>query len=284
MNQIRAIEKRNEQELKQNLTNASWHDKYKESAYIYIGGLDLELSEGDIITAFSQYGEIVDIDLKRDEKGVSKGFCFLAYEDQRSTNLAVDNFNGIKLGDRNITVDHKLGYFKKMDSETQAPKSLIDIEKENQEFEKLKLKQEKKKLKEEKRKLKEEKKKKKEEKRKREELESIEPKVVGPQKPVSKTVEEAPILEDPKEVERRNKVYNKEFWFDQNINVDPKKLSERSHYEQSYLYGLRKDEAPDTRFTYDHLKYYDSITHKDTEHKIKKQKHKDKIEKKINKY
>ena len=29
--------------------------------------------------------------------GKSKGFAFLAYEDQRSTILAVDNFNGIKV-------------------------------------------------------------------------------------------------------------------------------------------------------------------------------------------
>lgn len=45
-----------------------------------------------------RYGEIVNINLVRDRKsGKSKGFCFLAYEDQRSTVLAVDNFNGIKV-------------------------------------------------------------------------------------------------------------------------------------------------------------------------------------------
>jgi RNA-binding motif X-linked protein 2 len=43
-----------------------------------------------------RYGEIVDINLKRDDKtGKSKGFAFVAYEDQRSTVLAVDNLNGI---------------------------------------------------------------------------------------------------------------------------------------------------------------------------------------------
>ena len=45
-----------------------------------------------------RYGEIVNINLVRDRKtGKAKGFCFLAYEDQRSTVLAVDNFNGIKV-------------------------------------------------------------------------------------------------------------------------------------------------------------------------------------------
>jgi len=38
----------------------------------------------------SRYGEVVDINLVRDKgTGKSKGFAFLAYEDQRSTNLAV---------------------------------------------------------------------------------------------------------------------------------------------------------------------------------------------------
>ncbi len=42
--------------------------------------------------------QIVDINLCRDPKtGKSKGFCFLQYEDQRSTVLAVDNLNGAEL-------------------------------------------------------------------------------------------------------------------------------------------------------------------------------------------
>ncbi|KAJ3291999.1 RNA-binding motif protein, X-linked 2 [Borealophlyctis nickersoniae] len=54
-----------------------------------------------------RYGEIVDINLVRDKAtGKSKGFAFVAYEDQRSTVLAVDNFNGIKILNRNIRVDH----------------------------------------------------------------------------------------------------------------------------------------------------------------------------------
>ena len=39
---------------------------------------------------FYRYGEIVDVNLVRDKgTGKSKGFAFVAYEDQRSTNLAV---------------------------------------------------------------------------------------------------------------------------------------------------------------------------------------------------
>lgn len=101
MNIIREIERINQTELDNGIhggLNSSWHAKYKDSAWVYIGGLSLELTEGDIICFMSQWGEIEDINLVRDEKtNKSLGYAFLKYEDQRSTILAVDNFNGIKL-------------------------------------------------------------------------------------------------------------------------------------------------------------------------------------------
>jgi RNA-binding motif X-linked protein 2 len=82
---------------------ASWHADYKDSAYIYIGGLDIDLTEGDVITIFSQYGEVMDINMVKDKQtGKSKGFAFLKYEDQRSTALAVDNFSGAKVSARDV--------------------------------------------------------------------------------------------------------------------------------------------------------------------------------------
>ncbi|EYC20660.1 hypothetical protein Y032_0021g350 [Ancylostoma ceylanicum] len=54
-----------------------------------------------------RYGEVMNINLMRDGKtGKSRGFCFLCYQDQRSTVLAVDNLNGITLLKRMIRVDH----------------------------------------------------------------------------------------------------------------------------------------------------------------------------------
>ncbi|EDQ84707.1 uncharacterized protein MONBRDRAFT_39161 [Monosiga brevicollis MX1] len=107
MNVVREIQKLNERELSQGGAGKSWHDVYADSAYIYIGGLDYRFTEGDVLSVFSQYGEPTDINLVRDkDSGKSKGFCFLAYEDQRSTILAVDNFNGVKLAGRTIRVDH----------------------------------------------------------------------------------------------------------------------------------------------------------------------------------
>ncbi|SCV70256.1 BQ2448_1650 [Microbotryum intermedium] len=95
----------------------SWHDQYKDSAYIYVGGLPFQLTEGDVITIFSQqvhdqvYGEIVDISMPRDPSTQKpRGFAFLMYADQRSTVLAVDNLGGAKVLERTLRVDHVLNY------------------------------------------------------------------------------------------------------------------------------------------------------------------------------
>ncbi|EGU11798.1 RNA-binding protein Cwf29 [Rhodotorula toruloides ATCC 204091] len=110
MNQIQAIKRINEQEL-QSGSAASWHDQYKDSAYINVGGLPYNLTEGDVITIFSQYGEIVDINMPRDpQTGKPRGFAWLMYADQRSTVLAVDNLNGAQVLGRTLRVDHVLNY------------------------------------------------------------------------------------------------------------------------------------------------------------------------------
>ncbi|VUZ49907.1 unnamed protein product [Hymenolepis diminuta] len=99
----------NERELRLGYTGteSSWHRQYKDSAWIFIGGLDYELTEGDIICVFSQYGEIANVNLVRDrDTGRSKGFAFVCYENQKSTVLATDNLNGIRVAGRIIRVDH----------------------------------------------------------------------------------------------------------------------------------------------------------------------------------
>lgn len=112
LTKVKLIKELNEREVQLGVAEkASWHMEYKDSAWIFVGSLPYELTEGDIICVFSQFGEVVNINLVRDRKtGKSKGFCFLCYEDQRSTILAVDNFNGIKIKGRAIRVDHVANY------------------------------------------------------------------------------------------------------------------------------------------------------------------------------
>ena len=52
---VRNLQKINERELELGLVGKkSWHDKYKDSAWIFVGGLPYDLTEGDIVCVFSQ--------------------------------------------------------------------------------------------------------------------------------------------------------------------------------------------------------------------------------------
>jgi RNA-binding motif X-linked protein 2 len=161
MNIIKEIQRINQKEAELGIAGGkgSWHDRYKDSAYIFVGGLDYELTEGDIICVFEQYGKVIDINLVRDkETGKSKGYAFLCYEDQRSTITAVDNFNGIRLSGRMIRVDHVAEYkHKKKEEDKEKEEKMTEEEKQRLEAEAIKQreKEEKKRLKMEKKALKE---------------------------------------------------------------------------------------------------------------------------------
>lgn len=119
---VKRIQKINSQEASLGISDdASWHAKYKDSAYVFVGGIPYDLTEGDLLAVFAQYGEIVDVNLVRDKgTGKSKGFAFVAYEDQRSTTLAVDNLNGAQILGRIIRVDHVTKYKKKEEEDEET--------------------------------------------------------------------------------------------------------------------------------------------------------------------
>jgi RNA-binding motif X-linked protein 2 len=57
MNTVRAIQKMNELELKNGVSLAgSWHADYLKSPWVFVGGLDYALTEGDAICVMSQVG------------------------------------------------------------------------------------------------------------------------------------------------------------------------------------------------------------------------------------
>lgn len=111
MNNVRSVEKLAQEEFKLGIfggiSKGSWHEEYVDSAWVFLGGFSFELTEGDLICVMSQWGEIEDIHLVREkETNKSRGFAFIKYEDNRSTILAVDNMNGVKLLNRVLRCDH----------------------------------------------------------------------------------------------------------------------------------------------------------------------------------
>jgi len=117
-----AIKALSEREIEQEIFDyeASWHKQYRDSSYIFVGGIktshpdkenDKSLTEGDLVTVFSQWGDIYDVHLVRDHHtGKSRGFGFIGYEDARSCALAVDNANGLTLCGNVLTIDHVMEF------------------------------------------------------------------------------------------------------------------------------------------------------------------------------
>uniref|UniRef100_A0A8D2DBA8 Uncharacterized protein n=2 Tax=Sciurus TaxID=10001 RepID=A0A8D2DBA8_SCIVU len=55
LTKVKLINELNEREVQLGVAdNVSWHSEYKDSAWIFLGGLPYELTEGDIICVFSQ--------------------------------------------------------------------------------------------------------------------------------------------------------------------------------------------------------------------------------------
>jgi RNA-binding motif protein, X-linked 2 len=67
LTQIKNTQKATQREIAAGFSeSASWHAKFKHSAYIFTGGIPYDLTEGDILAVFAQYGEIVDVNLVRE--------------------------------------------------------------------------------------------------------------------------------------------------------------------------------------------------------------------------
>ena len=55
MSTIKEIQRLNDEELKRGISlEASWHWQYRSSSWVYVGGLNNQLSVGDVIAVFSQ--------------------------------------------------------------------------------------------------------------------------------------------------------------------------------------------------------------------------------------
>lgn len=74
LTQIKNTQKASKYEIAQGFSeSASWHARFKHSAYIFAGGLPFDLTEGDLLAIFAQYGELVDINLVKDKDTGARG-------------------------------------------------------------------------------------------------------------------------------------------------------------------------------------------------------------------
>lgn len=73
---------------------------------IYIGNLVRDVTDDDIKTAFSPFGEITSINIIKDKfSGESKGFAFVEMKKKDEGEAAIRGLNGKELRGRTMTVN-----------------------------------------------------------------------------------------------------------------------------------------------------------------------------------
>lgn len=76
------------------------------SVKLYVGNLPFSTNEDELRTLFAQAGTVVSVAVIKDRySGESKGFGFIEMESQADAQKAISQFNGFKLGDREIKVN-----------------------------------------------------------------------------------------------------------------------------------------------------------------------------------
>merc|ERR1719265_677720 len=69
---------------------------------VFVGGLPRTVTAASVLTHFSQYGQVQNVDLKMDEQGSFRGFGFVIFQDKNGAEMACAPENA----DRN-TIDGK---------------------------------------------------------------------------------------------------------------------------------------------------------------------------------
>jgi RNA recognition motif-containing protein len=73
---------------------------------IYVGNLSFDTTDADLEQAFSQHGEVEDVQIITDrDTGRSRGFGFVKMRDDNAGRTAIEQLNGSDLGGRNLTVN-----------------------------------------------------------------------------------------------------------------------------------------------------------------------------------
>ena len=73
---------------------------------IYVGNLSVDATDDDIKQAFSEYGEVEEVNVVRDmETGRTRGFCFVQMTNDDEAKAAIEGVNLQRIAGRAVTVN-----------------------------------------------------------------------------------------------------------------------------------------------------------------------------------
>lgn len=73
---------------------------------VFVGGVPLSMTEEDLKPIFEQFGSVSYVDLNKTKKGISKGYCFVMFEEIASAIRAVES--SIELEGKKLDIDYVL--------------------------------------------------------------------------------------------------------------------------------------------------------------------------------
>lgn len=81
---------------------------------IFVGNLPFDVTEREVLDAFSKYGEVSGIKMLKDKKtGRFRGIAFVSMPDNVQANTAIDSLNNTELGGRPMRVDRSRERFQR---------------------------------------------------------------------------------------------------------------------------------------------------------------------------
>lgn len=76
------------------------------SKKLFVGGLSWDTADNGLLTAFQQFGEVIDAKVITDrDTGRSRGFGFVTFADEADANVAIEKMNGSELDGRTLNVN-----------------------------------------------------------------------------------------------------------------------------------------------------------------------------------
>ncbi|XP_050893043.1 polyadenylate-binding protein 7 [Lathyrus oleraceus] len=82
----------------------SYGDSDAQYTNLYVKNLDPHVTEALLKEKFSSFGKIISLAIAKDEKGLSKGFGFMNYENPDDARRATEAMNGSQFGSKNLYV------------------------------------------------------------------------------------------------------------------------------------------------------------------------------------
>ncbi len=100
-------------------------DKTKTSSNLFVKNLSTDITNKELYDLFSEYGNIISINLKKGKNGENLGYGYVNFEKEQSAKNAIENLNQKEFKGKNLIVSMFEPKEKRLENNTEVPMLLI---------------------------------------------------------------------------------------------------------------------------------------------------------------